>query len=342
MKKEGITNLEDLQGYFINRIAEYIKSKGKQVIGWDELTNSTIPNGTIICGWREMGEAAYKAGLQGHPFIMSPANVLYLIRYQGPQWFEPRTYFGNNTLKDVYDYEPVQKDWKPEAIQNLIGMEACLWTEFLRSPEDAEYLLFPRLAAFAETAWSPEGTKDWTDFLKRLDYLTQHYDIMGINYAHSMYNLDHSVKGTRNVLNVSLSCIRPDVEIRYTTDESEPVATSPIYSDTLSITGNTTIKAATFVGEQQKGETLVLPLQWNKATACPVICKDNNDVYRITNSIRGSDKHTDSEWCGWYNQDISFIIDLQKEETIHKVTIGCITNYGMAVSYTHLTLPTIA
>lgn len=331
MKKEGITNIEDLQGYFVNRMAEYIKSKGKQVIGWDELTNSTIPDGTIICGWREMGEAGYKAGLQGHPFIMSPANVLYLIRYQGPQWFEPRTYFGNNTLKDVYDYEPVQKDWKPEAIQNLIGMEACLWTEFLRSPEDTEYLLFPRLAAFAETAWSPEGTKDWTDFLKRLDYLTQHYDIMGINYAHSMYNLDHSVKGTHNVLNVSLSCIRPDVEIRYTTDESEPVATSPIYSDTLSITGNTTIKAATFVGEQQKGETLVLPLLWNKATTCPVICKDNNDAYRLTNSIRGSDKYTDSEWCGWYNQDTSFIIDLQKEETIHKVTIGCITNYGMAV-----------
>ena len=74
-----------------------------------------------------------------------------------------------------------------------------------------------------------------------------------------------------------------------------------------------------------------MPLLWNKATTCPVICKDNNDVYRLTNGIRGSDKYTDPEWCGWYNQDTSFIIDLQKEETIHKVTIGCITNYGMAV-----------
>ena len=79
---------------------------------------------------------------------------MYLIRYQGPQWFEPLTYFGNNTLKDVYDYEPVQKDWKPEYASLLMGVQGSMWTEFCNKPEDVDYLLFPRLAALAEVAIS--------------------------------------------------------------------------------------------------------------------------------------------------------------------------------------------
>ena len=76
---------------------------------------------------------------------MTPARVAYLIRYQGPQWFEPMTYFGNNTLKGLFDYEPVQKDWKPEYEPLLMGVQACMWTEFCNPPEDVFYLTFPRL-----------------------------------------------------------------------------------------------------------------------------------------------------------------------------------------------------
>lgn len=330
MKAENIADPEELQGYFMNRIADYVKSKGKQVMGWDELINSKIPEKAIVYGWRGLGDAGYKAGQLGHPFIMTPARALYLIRYQGPQWFEPRTYFGNNTLKDVYDYEPIQPDWKPQVSRNLIGVQASLWTEFLNSPEDAEYLIFPRLAALAETAWSEQGTKNWPDFLKRLDILTQHYDRMGINYARSMYNIDHYAISEEGRLKVSLSCIRPDVQIRYTTDGSEPTASSPLYTDTIQITEKQTIHAATYCNEVQKGQTLRLPFQWNKATACPIFC-GNKQTYRLTNGLRGSDKHSDFEWCGWYGKDTSFVIDLQKAEQIRQVTVGCITNYGMGV-----------
>lgn len=76
---------------------------------------------------------------------MTPARILYLIRYQGPQWFEPQTYFGNNTLKDIYDYEPVQADWKPEYASLLKGVQASMWTEFCNKPEDVDYLVFPVL-----------------------------------------------------------------------------------------------------------------------------------------------------------------------------------------------------
>lgn len=328
MKKEGITDAEDLQGYFMNRMADYVRSKGKQVMGWDELTNSKIPEDAVIYGWQGLGTAGYKAGKMGHKFIMTPARVLYLIRYQGPQWFEPRTYFGNNTLKNVYDYEPIQPEWEPEAAANLLGVQGSLWTEFVNSPKDVEYLLFPRLAAVAEIAWSGKDQKDWPGFLKRLDVLTGHYDYLGINYARSMFNIDHLVTGDNETLKVALTCIRPDMEIRYTVDGSEPQASSPLYTDSLAFTNGVTIKAATFASGEQKGQTLTLPLHRNKATSRPVI-DGNEQTYRLTNGLRGSDKQSDFEWCGWYDRDASFTIDLGKEENIGQITIGCITNYGM-------------
>ena len=328
MKAEGFTDIEDLQGYFMNRMSDYVKSKGRQVIGWDELTNSKIPNDAIILGWQGLGTAGYKAGQMGHRFIMTPARVLYLIRYQGPQWFEPRTYFGNNTLENVYQYEPVQPEWNPEVAQKLMGVQGCMWTEFCTSAEDVEYLLFPRLAAVGEIAWSGKDKKDWPDFLKRLDVLTQHYDYLGVNYARSMFNIDHLVTGDNDTLKVALTCIRPDMEIRYTVDGSEPQVSSPLYTDSLAFTDSVTIKAATFASGEQKGQTLTLPLHRNKATARPVI-DGNEQTYRLTNGLRGSDKQSDFEWCGWYDKDASFTIDLGKEENIGQITIGCITNYGM-------------
>ena len=189
MKDEGLHCEEELQSYFMNRIAKYVRSKGKEVMGWDELTNSTLPEDVIIYGWQGYGKAALKAADQGHRFIMTPARVLYLIRYQGPQWFEPITYFGNNTLKDVYDYEPIQDDWKPEYESLLMGIQGSLWTEFCNTPEDVDYLLFPRLAAVAELAWSEKGKKDWPQFLKALDNYNDHIAKTGIVYAKSMYNI---------------------------------------------------------------------------------------------------------------------------------------------------------
>lgn len=328
MKAEGFTDIEELQGYFMNRMANYVKSKGRQVIGWDELTNSKIPDDTIILGWQGLGTAGYKAGQLGHRFIMTPARVLYLIRYQGPQWFEPRTYFGNNTLENVYNYEPLQPEWDPKVADLLMGVQGCMWTEFCSSANDVEYLLFPRLAALAEIAWSGKDKKDWPGFLKRLDVLTEHYDYLGINYARSMFNLDHLVTGDNDTLKVALTCIRPDMEVRYTTDGSEPTATSSLYKDSLRVTNDITIKATTFANGTQKGQTLTLPLRWNKATARPVT-DGNGQTYRLTNGLRGSNKQSDFEWSGWYGEDATFTIDLGKETAIQQITLGSITNYGM-------------
>lgn len=332
MKKEQLANEEDLQGYFMKRISDYVRSKGREVIGWDELTNSIfLPDNSIILGWQGFGQAALKAAEEGHRFIMTPARIMYLIRYQGPQWFEPLTYFGNNTLKDVYDYEPVQKDWKPEYASLLMGVQGSMWTEFCNKPEDVDYLLFPRLAAVAEVAWTQPDKKDWALFLKGMDRYNEHLAEKGIVYARSMYNIQHKVTPENGVLRVKLECIRPDVEIRYTVDGSEPTASSSLYTDSLTVTAAQTIKSATFAQGEQMGQTLVLPIAWNKATGKPILGNKPNEKL-MTNGVRGSLKYTDFEWCCWEKSDhISFTIDLLQKDKLNTFTIGCITNYGMAV-----------
>ncbi len=332
MKKEQLANEEDLQGYFMKRISDYVRGKGREVIGWDELTNSSfLPDNSIILGWQGFGQAALKAAEKGHRFIMTPARIMYLIRYQGPQWFEPLTYFGNNTLKDVYDYEPVQKEWKPEYASLLMGVQGSVWTEFCRKPEDVDYLLFPRLAAVAEVAWTQPDQKDWALFLKGMDRYNEHLAEKGVVYARSMYNIQHQVTPENGVLRVKLECIRPDVEIRYTVDGGEPTASSSLYTDSLTVTATQTVKSATFAQGEQMGRTLVLPVVWNKATGKPILGNKPNEKLMV-NGVRGSLKYTDFEWCCWEKSDhISFTIDLLQTDKLNTFTIGSITNYGMAV-----------
>lgn len=328
IREEHLADEEALQGYFMGRMSDYVRSKGNEVMGWDELTNSKLPEDAIIFGWQGFGNAALKAAEQGHRFVMTPARVAYLIRYQGPQWFEPLTYFGNNTLKGLFDYEPVQEGWKPEYEKLLMGVQASMWTEFCNKPEDVFYLVFPRLAALAEIAWVPKNQKDWNVFLKGLDNYTAHLEQKDVVYARSMFNIQHRIIPNDNgALTLTLECERPDVDIHYTLDGTEPTATSPRYTQALTLKENVTVKAATFAGNEQQGKTLILPVEWNKATAKPLV-NAASGMEVLVNGLRGSLKQTDFEW---YTGAMSVTVDLQQPEDIRSCTAGCITNYGMAV-----------
>lgn len=333
IKTEGLKDEEALQGYFMQRMARYVQSRGRKVMGWDELTNTRIPEDAIIFGWRGMGDAALKAANEGHPIVMTPAKKLYLIRYQGPQRFEPVTYFGNNTLEDVYKYDA------PERSQ-VMGVQGSLWTEFCNSTADVDYLLFPRMVALAENAWTDKDNRDWSSFLKRLDAYLPTLSERGLDYARSMYNLQQKVspnvdRAGNRTLNVALECIRPDVDIRYTLDGTTPTAESPLYMRSIVVTenDNRTISAATFQGKERVGEVLTLPIEWNLATACRISSKGADGQEKLlVNGVRGSQKYTDSEWCNWSRPDsVSLTVDLLQPREWHSLSLGSITNYGMAV-----------
>jgi len=330
MRENNIPNEEELQSYFIRRINRFLISKGKKLMGWDELVDSEIPEGATIFGWRGPGTAGERAGELKFNYIKCPALKYYLTRYQGPQWFEPFTYFGNITLKDIYTYEPKPATLPDSVGQYMLGVEACLWNEFVNNTAEAEYQLFPRFIAFSETAWTFPENKSWDHFISRLDNILESYDRMGINYAKSMYNIEHCVRPVNGKLEVELSNIRPDLEIRYTTDGSEPKGDSRLYNGKFRIDPGSTVRAASFMNNKRMGEILPLQPVSHKATGCRVESAKTS-AYVLTNGLRGSEKMTDGEWLDFYDCDGEFTIDLGKPTDCSVIYAGMLNNAGMGI-----------
>ena len=290
-----------------------------------------MSKGAVVFDWHGYGHGSVKAGKHGHQFVVAPTDVMYLNRRQGPQWFEPMAFEGENTLEEIYKYEPIERYWTMSMRSLLIGMQASLWTEFCDKPEDAEYLLFPRLAAVAEAAWSSPIAKRWERFLDTLDGYTERWVLKGIQPARSMYNIEHEVVPEFGKLKVSLKCQRPDVEIRYTLNGREPQANSTLYRRPWVVKESQTIKCATFKDGKQVGKTLVLPLVMNEITGKNLL-RSNPVERRMVNGLRGSLKCTDSEWASWTDNDsIAITLDMGGRKKLKSLSFGCLNDFGMGV-----------
>ena len=326
IKDEGLEDEEQLQGYFVTRIKKFLMSKGREVLGWDEVFDSNAGDTDItIFGWRGDGGAAYKAAERGHRVVLTPAKVNYLIRYQGPQWWEPVTYFGNNTIENVFDFEP-KKVSDPSRIW---GTQASLWTEFCANTDDVEYLLFPRVMAFADASWRQSESKNALSFLSSLDHFLLSPVMKDVVYAKSMFNIDHSVTHSNGALAFSAACCRPDVDVRYVVD-GELNAESPKLTGAVQIDKSCNIKCASFQGKEQMGQTLSLDIMWNKATARPVT-GDGANLHLLTNGTRGR-RHSDFCWVQGRGQDMTFTVDLGAPTSINTVVLGTIAYTDMCVA----------
>ena len=333
MQKEGLKSGKDLLGYFMRRIDTYVRGKGKTVMGWEEVMDANLSKGAVVFDWRGYGHGAVKASKSGHHFVVTPTGTMYLNRYQGPQWQEPVLAFeGGNSLKNIYQYEPVERYWTMSMRSLLLGMQASLWTEFCDKAEDVDYLLYPRLAAVAEAAWSSPMVKKWERFVGTLDGYMGRWEAKGIKPSRAMFNIRHEVVPKFGSLEVSLDCIRPDVDIRYTVDGSEPDSYSTLYRRPWQVKDTVqTVKCATFKGEKQVGKTLVLPIRMNPITGKNIL-RSNAVERRIVNGVRGSLKHTDGEWASWtHNDSIALTLDAGSRKRLSRVSLGCLNDFGMAI-----------
>ena len=182
------TQAEDLlQGYFTRRVEQYVKSKGKRIIGWDELIDCEVDASATIMNWRSWRgtEDVNRAAERGHDIIKVPNDPLYLDYYQTPDsvWSRPLLIGGYCPLNKVYEYEPAPDDLSPQARQHILGVQANLWTEYITSKELAEYQLMPRIAALAEVQWVQPAQKDFAAFKSRLPRLLALYRLNGWKYC---------------------------------------------------------------------------------------------------------------------------------------------------------------
>lgn len=247
IQEENLKDEHELQSYFITRIEKFVNSKGKKIIGWDEILEGGLAPNAMVMSWRgEKGGIA--AAKLKHDVIMTPNTYAYLDYYQGEHDFEPRAIAGFLPLEKVYSYEPHHESFTDEEAAYIKGVQGNVWAEYIHTPEKVQYFAFPRAAALAEIAWSPASKKDWTSFKRRIEDQYKRYGLAGMNYSTSAYDvwIDSSIDTLGSVANVSLRTQSYQPEIRYTVDGTEPTAESPVYKDSFTVSLPGTVKAATF------------------------------------------------------------------------------------------------
>ncbi|WP_240916462.1 beta-N-acetylhexosaminidase [Pedobacter sp. HDW13] len=181
MKANGLKNESELQSYFIRRMEKFVNSKGKTIIGWNEILQGGLAPNAVVMSWQ--GEkGGIEAAMQNHKAIMTPENKMYFNHGQFVKE-DSLTASTPSLLADVYNYEPVPAELNTEQAKYIWGAQGCLWSEYITNPAKVQYQLFPRLDALSEVLWSPKEKRNYPDFQKRLKAQFRRYDLMGITYS---------------------------------------------------------------------------------------------------------------------------------------------------------------
>ena len=253
IRKLGLKDEYELQSWFVTRMEKYINSKGREIIGWDEILQGGLAPNAKVMSW--LGEeGGIQAARQHHEVVMAPHQKYYLDYWQADPDSEPLAMGGPTTLKTMYEYEPVPEVLTPEEARYIIGVEGCVWTEYMDSPERVEYMAWPRMCAIAETGWTQTG-KDWDGFTRRLETHLGRLDRLDVGYCKAFFNpLIVFHNDTKYSKVVTMTVDAPDAEIRYTLDGSVPDASSPVYDKPFVINRQQTVTAAAFRNGKIIGE----------------------------------------------------------------------------------------
>ena len=253
IKKLGLKDEYELQSWFVTRMEKYINSKGRQIIGWDEILQGGLAPNAKVMSW--LGEeGGIKAAQQHHEVVMSPHQKYYLDYWQADPYSEPLAMSGPTTLRTMYEYEPVPEVLTGEEAEYIIGVEGCVWTEYMPTPERVEYMAWPRMCAIAETGWTLDS-KDWDGFTRRLEKHFARLDGMDVGYCNAFFNpmiVFH--KDTKHNMVVTMTVDAPDAEIHYTLDGTVPTMDSPKYEIPFSINRSQEVTALAFRDGKPVGE----------------------------------------------------------------------------------------
>ncbi len=340
IKEKGLGDEHGLQSYFISRIDSFLTSKGRKLIGWDEILEGGLsPNATVM-SWRGT-QGGIEAARLKHDVIMTPNSYYYLDYYQADPATEPLAIGGNLPLEKVYAYEPYTDELTEEEKRYILGVQGNLWTEYIATPEKAEYMLFPRVLAIAETGWSKEGKKDYNEFLSRVEAHFGKLEKRRVNYSSSIYNLSSEVSGVPGGLNLRLSTMVKNPVIRFTEDGSVPSADSPLYDAEkgISVTRDVMIRAALFdTRNQVSGNIFTTELRVNKATGKKYEYRSKISRYTggnpqaLTDGKVGDERKMDT-WVGINGGDLDLTLDLEEITDVNEFGIGFLHAPGSWVMY---------
>lgn len=341
------TKEEKLQSYFITRMEKYLNSKGRNIIGWDEILEGGLaPNATVM-SWRGV-QGGLNAAKAGHDAIMTPSPYAYLDQYQEEPEIAPTTIGGYNTLKKTYSYNPIPEDADETLKEHIIGIQGNIWTEYMQNDERRDYQAFPRAIALAETGWTWTANKNWKSFCQRMVEDFERMDALNVKACRSFFDAYINTRVYSDTLKVVLESFYPNAKIRYTLDGSTPTAKSPLYTAPFAWKGNVNLKAAVFKGNKMLGKVTEKGLYANLIsgkhyTTAPNCGWMNGDIFSendvlgadtttlgLTNGKRGNIASL-TPWVAFKlnekcNNELVFTVDLEKTTMISSVTFGTLYN----------------
>ena len=339
MKEKGMKNVDELQSYMIHRAEEFLNSKDRKLIGWDEILEGGLAPEATVMSWR--GEdGGIKSARMGHDVVMTPGNYMYLDFYQADPKTQPYAIGGYTPIKKVYSYDPVPADsLTAEECRHILGVQANTWTEYIQTPEHLEYMMFPRALAVAEIGWTPQELRTWEDFKPRMNAHISKLQGMGIR----TFTLSDELEVTMQVdtagreIEVILDAEKYPAEIRYTTDGSVPVASSALYAGPITVQDSAHIKAAIFRDGVLQGTPTEKKVDYHRAINKPI--HYNSKLYEgymaggtnaLLDGYRGGLTYLDGRWQG-YLDDLDCVIDMEEDTDIHKVSIRFMQLIGPGV-----------
>lgn len=327
--KDGHTAEHYLQSYVTARIEQFLNKHGRSIIGWDEILEGELaPNATVM-SWRG-SEGGIKAAQMGHDVIMTPNTHLYFDYYQSADTDnEPFGIGGFLPLKQVYSLEPTDK-LTPEQAKHILGAQANLWTEYIKTEDHAEYMVLPRAAALAEVQWTQPNLKNYDKFLSRLPRLLDIYKSLDLNFAKHIYDVDASLTPNfqTNALDVTFSTL-DNAPIYYTLDGSEPTTASTKYEGPFALKQDATVKAKAIRGNDNDSRLFSEVVKVSKSSFRPIELLTSpapNYAYTgaslLVDGLKGvGTNYKTGRWIGFSGTDLVAVIDLQADTEVSEVEV---------------------
>ena len=326
IKKEGLKDEDELQSWFIHRIEEFLNSKGRDIIGWDEILEGGLaPNATVM-SWRGE-EGGIIAAKQKHNVIMTPGETCYFDFYQEDPEFAPLAMKGFLPLDSVYAYNPLPAELTKEEQSYIIGTQANIWGEYIQTTDYFEYMTFPRLLAMAEVQWTQPENKNFENFTHRLAEDFKRLDYYDVNASRNFYdvNITGEWNDAKSEFEVTLKTFSPNSDIYFSVNDSIVTSSSNKYDKPIVIKEDATVYATVYKNGVVQGKTTQKSFAVNKATGSTYVStpkpesENVNKGYGLTDGYRGYANNV-RRWISYRNDTIQIDLTLDSPQLISNVS----------------------
>jgi hexosaminidase len=333
IKDKGLTDEHGLQSYFIQRIEDYLNSKGRKIIGWDEILEGGLAANATVMSWRGE-EGGIAAARQKHDVIMTPGTYVYFDHSQSKNE-DSVTIGGYLPLDSTYNYEPIPKELNADEAKYVLGAQGNVWTEYIKNSQKVEYMIFPRMSALSEVLWSPKKNRDWTKFTSSIEDIFKRYHQWKANYSTAYYDLQSTLLPTPefNGVYLKLESKFPNSVIKYKIGDTSQVWKT--YDTILFVNSAEKIESYLEVNSI-KSSVQTKNFLFNKATGKKITINEQpapnypgNGAFTLVDGIittKGLSQSSD--WLGFLGKDMDADIDFGVPTNIQNVSVNTLDQSG--------------